>query len=100
SGPAWLARPTSTNLHVLDGWPPRSAGTGGRFSAQEIASTLTGHRPQGTPSRPPRPRLSAQFPSPSRPARAVHPRTGTTFLPRSGTLATGGGWPGAVLESV
>jgi len=38
-----LARPTSTNLHALDGWPPRSAGTGARFSAHEIASTLTGH---------------------------------------------------------
>ena len=40
--PAWFARPTSTNLHALDGWPPRSAGTGARFSAHEIASTLTG----------------------------------------------------------
>ena len=39
------ARPTSTNLHALDGWPPRSAGTGARFSAHEIASTLTAHRP-------------------------------------------------------
>src|SRR5437867_6825158 len=41
-GPAWWARPTNTNLHALDGCPPRSAGTGARFSAQEIASTLTG----------------------------------------------------------
>ncbi len=40
SGPAWLARPTSAKMHALDGWPPRSAGTGARFSAQEIASTL------------------------------------------------------------
>jgi hypothetical protein len=37
SGPAWLARPTSTNLHALDGCPPRSAGTGARLSAQDIA---------------------------------------------------------------
>ncbi len=39
SGPAWFARPTSTNLHALDCWPPRSAGTGARISAHEIAST-------------------------------------------------------------
>ena len=50
-GPAWLARPTNTNLHALDGCPPRSAGTGARFSAQEIASTLTGHRSSGIPPR-------------------------------------------------
>jgi hypothetical protein len=31
------------HLHALDGCPPRSAGTGARFSAQEVASTLTGH---------------------------------------------------------
>jgi hypothetical protein len=29
SGPAWLARPTSTNLHAPDGCPPRSAGDRG-----------------------------------------------------------------------
>ena len=40
SGPAWPARPVSTNLHALDGCPPRSAGTGARVSAQQIASTL------------------------------------------------------------
>jgi hypothetical protein len=31
-------------LHALDGWPPRSAGTGARLSAHEIASTLIAHR--------------------------------------------------------
>jgi len=41
-GPAWLARPTSTNFHAVDDRPPRPAGTGARFSAQEIATTLTG----------------------------------------------------------
>jgi hypothetical protein len=40
---AQLARPTNTNLHALDGCPPRSVGTGARFNAHEIASTLTGH---------------------------------------------------------
>jgi hypothetical protein len=39
-----MTRPTSTNLQALDGWPLRSAGTGVRFSAQEIASTLTAHQ--------------------------------------------------------
>ena len=42
--PAWPARLTSTNLRALDGRPPRSAGTGARFSDEEIASTLTGRR--------------------------------------------------------
>jgi len=55
SGPAWFARPTSTNLHALDGWPPRSAGTGARFSAHEIASTLTADRPSSALPRPARP---------------------------------------------
>ena len=44
SGPAWLAKPTSTNLHAVDGCPPRSAGTGARSSAHGIASTLIGRR--------------------------------------------------------
>jgi hypothetical protein len=52
--PEWLAKPTSTNLHALEGCPPRSAGTGARLSAQEIASTLTGHPP--VPGRRTRPR--------------------------------------------
>jgi hypothetical protein len=38
---------TDTNLYAVDGCPPRSAGTGARFSAHEIDSTLTGHRPLG-----------------------------------------------------
>jgi hypothetical protein len=100
SGPAWLARPTSTNLHALDGWPPRSAGTGARLSAHEIASTLTGHHPDGARPRRPCASRRAQFRSHSPPSGAVRRRTRTTFLPRSGTLATGGGWPSAVLESV
>jgi hypothetical protein len=62
-----LARPASTNLHALDGWPPRSAGTGARLRAQEITSTLTSHRPKD--ARPCHPRASrwAQF-------GLIHPR--------------------------
>ena len=52
-GPTWLAGPASTTLHALDGWPPRSAGTGARFSAHEIASALTGHRREGAQPRQP-----------------------------------------------
>jgi len=40
-------RSQPANLHELDGCPPRSRGTGARFSIQEIASTLTGHTPTG-----------------------------------------------------
>jgi hypothetical protein len=57
SGPAWLARPLSTNLHALGGWPARLVGTGARSSAQEITSTLTGHRLPGTRPRHSRPSL-------------------------------------------
>jgi hypothetical protein len=46
-GPAWLGRPTSTNLQALEGWTLRSAGTGARLSAQEMASTLMPDRPRG-----------------------------------------------------
>jgi len=35
-GPAWLGRPTSTNLQALEGWPLRSAGTGARLSARVV----------------------------------------------------------------
>jgi hypothetical protein len=53
-------------------------------------------------ARPRHPRASrrAQFRSHSPPSGAIHRRTRTAFLPRPGTPAAGGGWPGAVLESV
>ena len=50
-----------------DGCPPRSAGTGARFSAQEIASMLTGRRSPGVLLRRGPPSLLSQFLS-------IHPR--------------------------
>ena len=35
-----MVRLTSTNQDALAGWPPRSARTGVRFSAHEVASEL------------------------------------------------------------
>src|SRR6266545_832243 len=42
SGPAWLARPTSTKAHESFGLPLLSTGTGAMFSAHDWASTLIG----------------------------------------------------------
>ncbi len=70
------------------------------MSAQEMASTLTGHHPEDARPRHPCASRPAQFRPHSLSSGAVRGRTRTTCLPRSGTLPAGGGWPGAVLESV
>ena len=98
-GPTWLAGPASTTLHALDGWPPRSAGTGARFSAHEIASALTGHRREGAQPRHPCSPPVGSVPVSFTPVRSCSPAD-VNRLPRSGKLAAGGGRPGAVLESV
>lgn len=72
SGPASLARPTSTNLQAVEGCPSLSAGTGARFSAQEIALTLTWRRCSGVLPRGGPPGLLSQFLSHSPPSGAVH----------------------------
>jgi len=95
SGPAWLARPTSTNLHALDGWPLQSAGTGARFSAHEIASTLTS-RPAAAACASKLPvEVLAHFPS-----GAVHQRPSPARLRTSRTVSNPGEPQPAVLESV
>jgi hypothetical protein len=100
SGPAWLARPTSTNLQALDGCPPRSAGTGARFSAQEIASMLTGRRSSAVLLRRGPPGLLSQFLSHSPPSGTVHQRPPRWCSGRWQTVADGGErWP-TLLESV
>jgi hypothetical protein len=101
SGPAWLARPTSTNLHALDGWPPRSAGTGARLSAHEIASTLTGpYLPAADLRLLPRAGAWSQFWSHSLPFGTVHRRPPGTNPGRSRTVANRGERRSALLESV
>ncbi len=65
-----------------------------------MASTLTGHHPEDARPRHPCASRPAQFRPHSLSSGAVRGRTRTTCLPRSGTLPAGGGWPGAVLESV
>jgi hypothetical protein len=100
SGPAWLARPTSTNLHALDGCPPRSAGTGARLSAREIASTLTGRRSSGVLPRGGPPGLLSQFLSHSPPSGAVHQCSLGSCLRSSRTVADAGERGPALLESV
>jgi hypothetical protein len=98
-----------TNWHAVDGWPPWSAGTGARLSAQEIASTLTGVAPQTCcpaggrsdvlPRRGP-PDLLSQFLSHSPPSATVHRRPPRSGLRSSRTVADAGErWP-ALLESV
>ena len=113
SGPAWL--PTGTrlcrparrgwpsqrarNLRALDG-PPRSAGTGARFSAQQIASTLTGRRPAAVLLRSGPPGLLSQFLSHSPTSGTVHQRPPRSCSGRSRTVADHGERGPAVLESV
>ncbi len=82
-------------------WLAAAVGRGRtRLSAHEIASTLTGHRlARARPGQPSASSLS-QFVSHSPPSGAVHWRTRATALPRLGTLAAGGGWDCAILESV
>ena len=87
SGPAWLARPTNTNLHALDGCPPRSVGTGARFNAHEIASTLTGHRLAEARNDRPGRRALAQFVCHSPPSGAVHGWTGVACCGWSGSVS-------------
>src|SRR5215510_640086 len=100
SGPAWLARPASTNVHALDDCPPRSAGTGARYSAQEIAWMLTGRRsPHVLPRRGP-PGLLSQFLSHSPPSGTVHRCSPRSCLRSSRTVADAGERGPALLESV
>src|SRR6266566_2998499 len=98
-GRAWLARPTSTNLHALDGCPPRPAGTGASVNAQEIASTLAGRRSSDVLLRGRPPSLLSQFLPNSPPSGAVHHRPPQSCSGRSRTVAAiGERWP-AVLEA-
>ena len=113
SGPAWL--PTGTrlcrparrgwpsqrarNLRALDG-PPRSAGTGARFSAQQIASTLTGRRSSDVLLRRGPPGLLSQFLSHSPPSWAVHHCSLRSCLCSSRTVADAGERGPTLLESV
>jgi hypothetical protein len=100
SGSAWSARPTSTNLHAVDSYPPRPAGTGARFIAQEVASTLTGRRsaavlPSGGPPGP-----LSQFLSHSPPSGIVHRCSPRSCLRCSRTVTDAGERGPALLESV
>jgi len=101
SGPAWLAKPTSTNLHALEGCPPRPAGTGARLSAHEIASTLTGHHlPAADQRARPRNRAWSQMWSHSPPSGCVRRRPRAAYPRRSRTVAAIGERRSALLESV
>jgi hypothetical protein len=114
SGPAWPPTGTRPCRPARRGWPgrrartctrwtaarPRPAGTGARCSAQEIASTLTGHRSPGVVLRRGPPGHLSQFLSHSPPSAAVHQRPPQSCSGRSRTVADcGERWP-ALLESV
>jgi len=80
--------------------PGGSAGTGARFSAHEIASTLIGRLPAASQHARPRGGAWSQFRSHSPPSGAVHHRPPGTNPGRSRTVAAlGGRWP-TLLESV
>src|SRR5262245_49269021 len=100
SGSAWSARPTSTNVHAVDGCPPRPAGAGASCSAHEIALTLTGRRsaavlPCGGP---PWPLVSVSVSF--TPVRHRSPVVALIVFAQARTVADAGErWP-ALLESV
>ena len=91
---------TGTNLHALDGWPPRSAGTGAMFSAQEIDSTLTGHLLEAAQCAGCRNRCWSQMWSHSPRSGTVHRRPPALCSRRSRTVAAIGERRSALLESV
>src|SRR6516165_12419666 len=100
SGVARLARPTSTNLDALDGCQPRPAGTGARFSAKEVASTLTGFASLDVLVRRGPPSLLSQFLSHSSPSGTVHQCSLGWCLCSSRSVADAGERGPALLESV
>ena len=84
SGPAWLARPTSTNLHALDGWPPWPAGTWARFTPRRSPRRSRGVAPQTCCSAEGRPAPCLSF-------CLIHPRPGPFTSDRPSHVQAGHG---------
>ena len=105
SPPAATCSPTSATTapslcSASPARPPRPAGAGARFSAQEIASTLTGTRSADVLLGDALPGLLSQFLSHSPASGAVHRRPPQSCSGRSRTVADAcERWP-ALLESV
>ncbi len=100
SGPVWLARPASTNLHALEGRPPRSAGTEARLAPRRSPprSPAAPRQPTRGPGRGIGPGLIFGLNSP--PSGAVHRRPPVPHPRRPRTVAANGEHRSAVLESV
>ena len=99
SGSAWSARPTNTNLHAVDGCPPRRPGSGpGAAPTRSLDAYRASLRGRATRSGPPGP--LSQFLSHSPPSGAVHRCSPSSCLRSSRTVADVGERRPTVLESV